>query len=90
MILQSQGKLDEAKKLLDDVYQRNQDGKIKNALRNLNSELDYADRVRTQKGLRESRSRKNSQDTSSSPDQYEESGESIKDAGLITFPKDEQ
>lgn len=90
MILQSQGKLDEAKKLLDDVYQRNQDGKIKNALRNLNSELDYADRVRMQKGLRESRSRKNSHDTSSFPDQYEESSESIKDAGLITFPKDEQ
>ncbi|MBP5576435.1 MAG: tetratricopeptide repeat protein [Treponema sp.] len=92
MILQSQGKLDEAKKLLDDVYQRNQDGKIRNALRNLNSELDYADRLKTQKGLRESRARKNSSDTydtfdsSGTPDKYEESSESIKDAGLITFP----
>ena len=95
MILQSQGKLSEAKAILDDVYQRNQDGKIRNALRNLNSELDYADRLKTQKGLRESRARKNSSDSSDSsdtfdssgtPDKYEESSESIKDAGLITFP----
>ena len=83
MILQAQGKLDEAKKLLDDVYQRNPDGKIKNALRNLNSELDYADRLKIQKGLRESRSKKDSPDYSASPDQYEES---IQDSGLITFP----